>query len=92
MLRTESKIFYLIYTLGLFAIVAATLAFVAITPYLITSASAKITSQTTNTGCTNNGGGVPQGQQPTCQGNGLTQQTTTQNVNPAGSAPPGQNK
>jgi hypothetical protein len=54
--------------------------------------AAKITPETTDTGCTNNGGNSPGGQQPTCTGGGLTQQTETTNVNPAGSAPPGQNK
>jgi hypothetical protein len=42
-----------------------------------------------NTSCTNNGGNMPGGQQPTCQGGGLTQQS--ENQNPAGHAPPGQN-
>jgi hypothetical protein len=40
--------------------------------------------------CTNNGGQMPPGQQPTCTGGGLTQQS--ENQNPAGHAPPGQNK
>jgi hypothetical protein len=66
-------------------VVAAALA---IAPLLVNGAYAAISS--TNTGCTNNGGGSPGGQQPTCTGSGLTQQT--QNQNPAGSAPPGQNK
>ena len=39
--------------------------------------------------CTNNGGHQPGGQQPTCNGGGLTQDT--ENQNPAGHAPPGQN-
>ncbi|POX54794.1 hypothetical protein C3489_12985 [Streptomyces sp. Ru71] len=39
--------------------------------------------------CTNNGGNEPGGQQPTCTGGGLTQ--NTENQNPAGHAPPGQN-
>jgi hypothetical protein len=55
-------------------------------------AYAKISSVTTDSGCTNNGGGSPGGQQPSCTGSGLTQQTTSENQNPAGSAPPGQNK
>jgi hypothetical protein len=49
---------------------------------------AKITP--VNTSCENNGGQLPPGQQPTCTGGGLTQ--NTQNQNPAGHAPPGQNK
>jgi hypothetical protein len=42
-----------------------------------------------DTACTNNGGQQPGGQQPTCQGGGLTQES--ENQNPAGHAPPGQN-
>lgn len=53
---------------------------------------AAINSVTTDTGCTNGGGNSPGGQQPTCTGGGLTQQQETENQNPAGSAPPGQNK
>jgi hypothetical protein len=53
-------------------------------------AFAKITSETTDTSCTNGGGNQPGGQQPTCTGGGLTQET--ENQNPSGSAPPGQNK
>ena len=52
-----------------------------------TPAFAKISS--VDTSCTNNGGNQPGGQQPTCSGGGLTQ--NTQNQNPAGNAPPGQN-
>ena len=78
----------------------ATLAFVvcgialaaAIAPLFMNQASAKITSETTDTGCTNGGGNSPGGQQPSCAGSGLTQETETENVNPSGSAPPGQNK
>jgi hypothetical protein len=57
-----------------------------------TPASAKITPVTTDVSCTNQGGNQPGGQQPSCEGQGLTQQTETENQNPAGSAPPGQNK
>jgi hypothetical protein len=39
--------------------------------------------------CTNNGGHQPGGQQPSCTGGGLTQDS--ENQNPAGHAPPGQN-
>jgi hypothetical protein len=38
---------------------------------------------------TNNGGDQPGGQQPTCTGGGLNQDTD--NRNPAGHAPPGHN-
>jgi hypothetical protein len=51
-------------------------------------AEARITP--VNTGCVNNGGQYPGGQQPNCTGGGLTQET--ENQNPAGKAPPGQNK
>ena len=50
-------------------------------------ADAKI--QPVDTQCTNNGGHQPGGQQPSCTGGGLTQES--ENQNPAGHAPPGQN-
>ena len=43
-----------------------------------------------DTSCSNRGGHEPGGQQPSCKGSGLTQHT--ENQNPAGHAPPGQNK
>jgi hypothetical protein len=68
-----------------FAILASTvvLAIAATSPLFITSASAKITEPS----CTNGGGNEPGGQQPVCQGGGLTQNPAE---NPAGNAPPGQ--
>jgi hypothetical protein len=58
---------------------------IAIAPSLITSASAKITQETVDTSCSNNGGHDPGGQQPSCSGGGLTQNTeTTCNHNPSG--------
>jgi hypothetical protein len=74
-------------TIGLFAIVAATLAFVAVAPSLINSASAAITQG----GCTNRQG-VDVG--TTCPGHsagpgqGHIQKC---NSNPANKCPPGQN-
>jgi hypothetical protein len=55
---------------------------------LATPVSAKIAEAPVS--CTNQGGQQPGGQQPSCQGGGLTQET--ENQNPSGEAPPGQNK
>jgi hypothetical protein len=68
-------------TLAIIAAVAILAA--AITPTFLTEASAKISPAN----CTNQGGNQPGGQQPSCQGGGLTQNPAT---NPAGNAPPGQ--
>jgi hypothetical protein len=78
----------------IFAIVAVVAAVGLAATTIATSnlAYAKISSQTTDTSCTNGGGNEPGGQQPSCTGGGLTQNTETTNVNPSGSAPPGQNK
>jgi hypothetical protein len=51
------------------------------------AAFAKI--QSVDVSCTNAGGNQPGGQQPTCQGSSLTQES--ENQNPSGAAPPGQN-
>jgi hypothetical protein len=51
------------------------------------SASAKITP--VDVSCENNGGQQPGGQQPTCTGGGLDQ--NSENQNPAGHAPGGHN-
>jgi hypothetical protein len=75
----------------MFVVCGITLA-AAIAPLFMNQASAKITPETTDTGCSNSGGNSPGGQQPSCTGSGLTQETETENQNPSGSAPPGQNK
>ena len=72
------------------SVIATVAVLAAIAPLLVNGAYAAIHS--TDTSCTNGGGQQPGGQQPTCTGGGLTQNTQTTNVNPAGSAPPGQNK
>jgi len=80
-------------TLAIAAVVAVTATFMLATTLVNgVTAYAKITEETTDTGCTNNGGNSPGGQQPSCSGGGLTQETETENVNPSGQAPPGQNK
>jgi hypothetical protein len=72
-----------------FAILAAIAVMAAVASvFVATPAEAKIAS--TDTSCTNSGGNQPGGQQPSCSGGGLTQET--ENQNPSGSAPPGQNK
>jgi hypothetical protein len=75
-------------TLQIIAIVAAL--GVAITTVATTNNMAYAKIAAADTSCTNSGGQQPGGQQPTCQGGGLTQQT--ENQNPSGAAPPGQNK
>jgi hypothetical protein len=86
-------------TIALFAIVAATLAFVAVAPSLINSASARITQETTPPTCTNHNGDVigsncPGSSSGPGQGHTFTPGTTTCNHNPSSttSCPPGQNK
>ena len=69
-------------TIAIFASVAI-LAAAVIAPTFLTQASAKISPAN----CTNGGGNQPGGQQPVCQGGGLTQNPATNN---AGHAPPGQ--
>jgi hypothetical protein len=78
-----------------------TLAFVAISialaaaiaPLFLNHASAKITEEVIEQSCTNRGGNQAGGQQPECNNPDAQEQTTvTENQNPSGSAPPGQNK
>jgi hypothetical protein len=75
-------------TIG-FAILATIAVMAAMASVLVaTPAEAKITEE--DVSCTNQGGNQPGGQQPSCGGAGLTQES--ENQNPSGSAPPGQNK
>ena len=60
----------------------------AIAPALTNQAFAKITEEPV--ACENPGGQRPPGQQPECQGGAHEQ--ITENQNPAGKAPPAQNK
>jgi hypothetical protein len=57
-------------TLSIFAIVAIVAA-VGLAATLVTSNLA----HAVNLACTNNGAALPPGQQPTCKGHGLTQET-----------------
>ena len=68
--------------------VAFALALAVLATSMVTPAFAKISS--VDTSCTNSCGNQPGGQQPTCSGGGLTQES--ENQNPAGNAPSGQNK
>jgi hypothetical protein len=68
-------------------LVASALALALLATSMATPASAKISS--VDVSCTNPGGNQAGGQQPTCTGAGQTQQT--ENQNPSGAAPPGQN-
>jgi hypothetical protein len=74
------------------AAIALTLLVLAVAPAFVTSASAAIFQETTSVSCTNTGGNSPGGQQPICTGSGLTQETDSVNLNPAGNSPTGQNK
>jgi hypothetical protein len=75
-------------TFAALAAMAVTLSVAMLVSSLATPVQAKIES--VDTSCSNGGGNQPGGQQPTCSGGGLTQQS--ENQNPAGNAPSGQNK
>jgi hypothetical protein len=72
------------------AAMAVTLSVAMLVSSLATPAAAKITPAQPPS-CENRGGNQPGGQQPTCEGEGLTQNPATPATNPAGHAPPGQN-
>jgi hypothetical protein len=74
-------------TFAALAAMAVTLSVAMLVSTIATPVAAKINNVPTS--CTNQGGQQPGGQQPSCQGAGLTQQS--ENQNPAGKAPPGQN-
>ena len=75
-------------TFAALAAMAVALSVAMLVSSLATPVQAKIAA--TDVSCTNQGGQQPGGQQPSCQGGGLTQET--ENQNPSGAAPPGQNK
>jgi len=68
-------------------VMAVSLVMAAMLVAMAMPAFAKITP--VDTVCTNNGGNQAGGQQPSCKGGGQTQET--ENQNPSGRAPPGQN-
>ncbi len=64
---------------------------IAIAPAFMNSASAKISSVVIEERCENPQGKEAGGQQPQCKGQAQEQITVTENQNPSGKAPPGQN-
>jgi hypothetical protein len=74
-------------TFAALAAMAAALSVAMLVSSIAAPVQAKI--QSADVSCTNGGGNQPGGQQPSCTGGGLTQES--ENQNPAGAAPPGQN-
>jgi hypothetical protein len=72
------------------AAMAVTMSVAMLVSSVATPVAAKITPAQPPS-CENRGGAQPGGQQPECQGEGLTQNPATPATNPAGKAPPGQN-
>ena len=77
-------------TLAAVAAIAVVLSAPLLVLSVATPAEAKITPGSPPS-CTNGGGNQPGGQQPNCQGEGLTQNPATPATNPSGHAPPGHN-
>ena len=69
-------------------VIASALSLALLATSMVTPASAKI--QEVDISCANPAGNEPGGQQPSCQNENLTQES--ENQNPSGAAPPGQNK
>jgi hypothetical protein len=78
-------------TFAAVAALAVTLSVAMLVSSVATPVQAKITPGTPPS-CDNPAGHQPPGQQPTCKGEGQTQNPGTPATNPAGKAPPGQNK
>ena len=76
-------------TFAALAAMAVALSVAMLVSSLATPVQAKITPATPPS-CETGGGNLPPGQQPVCQGGGLTQNPATPATNPAGQAPPGQ--
>ena len=76
-------------TYAALAAMAVALSIAMLVSSLATPVEAKITPATPPS-CETGGGNQPPGQQPECQGEGLTQNPATPATNPAGQAPPGQ--
>ncbi|MDQ3847537.1 MAG: hypothetical protein M3261_01110 [Thermoproteota archaeon] len=78
-------------TFAAVAAMAVTLSVAMLVSSIATPVAAKITPAQPPS-CENRGGQQPGGQQPTCTGEGLTQNPGTPATNPADHAPPGHNK
>ena len=76
-------------TFAALAAMAVTMSVAMLVSSVATPVAAKITPAQPPS-CENRGGQQPGGQQPNCQGEGLTQNPATPATNPAGHAPPGQ--
>ena len=75
----------------IFSIIMVALVMAAVMVVMAAPAFAKITPAQPAS-CENKSGAMPGGQQPECKGGGLKQNEAQPAKNPAGNAPPGQNK